>query len=602
MVAAFEGWNDAGEAASGARRRTWSEVWDADAGRRARPGGLLRLPGQPARRWRSTTAAPRGSPGRPPGCLSPRPPGADRDVVLVRGHRAAHALAVVLRRSCSGYAERLGVDHGRHRSARCSPTRRTPGPIPVSDDHRRRRAGRPARRWSRRTYEGPTGIVGVLQDACAEAGLPAVSLLGGGAALRRAAALAPRPRWRCCTSVEELLDVTVPLGDLPEEARAWERGVDELAERGRARSPSTSGSWRRPRTPPTCRRPAARRSPGSSSATCAAATTAHRPGPLSGPSPRRAGRRAGRRRPRARRERRTPSRASAVPATRPGRRSPTAGGAELRVGPARRRRARAPRGVEVVGERARAPRRARARRRRTGRRRRRHGRPASGASRCCASASASVGPLPVRAVVVGRAAPAGSPSGRRPRRAAGRRSTRLPAGLAHLLAVQPDHAGVHVDLRERPRAGRAPAPATAPISWCGKTRSEPPPCTSNAMPEVLQGDRRALDVPAGPAAAERAAVPGRLAGRARPATAAQSSGCCLPGRSGSPPRSANSSQHRRARPGRTPRRSRGSACDGEVDVAVGLAVGPGDPVGRARRRAAARRRRRRAGCASTAPM
>ena len=32
-------------------------------------------------------------------------------------------------------------------------------------------------------------------------------------------------RW-----VEDLLDVSVPMGDLPEQARAWERGVNELAE------------------------------------------------------------------------------------------------------------------------------------------------------------------------------------------------------------------------------------------------------------------------------------------------------------------------------------------------------------------------------------
>jgi hypothetical protein len=30
--------------------------------------------------------------------------------------------------------------------------------------------------------------------------------------------------------VEDLLDVTVPLGDLPEQSRAWENGVNELAE------------------------------------------------------------------------------------------------------------------------------------------------------------------------------------------------------------------------------------------------------------------------------------------------------------------------------------------------------------------------------------
>ena len=30
--------------------------------------------------------------------------------------------------------------------------------------------------------------------------------------------------------LEELLEVSIPLGELPEDARAWERGVDELAE------------------------------------------------------------------------------------------------------------------------------------------------------------------------------------------------------------------------------------------------------------------------------------------------------------------------------------------------------------------------------------
>ena len=30
--------------------------------------------------------------------------------------------------------------------------------------------------------------------------------------------------------VEDVLDLSLPLADLPQEARAWERGVDELAE------------------------------------------------------------------------------------------------------------------------------------------------------------------------------------------------------------------------------------------------------------------------------------------------------------------------------------------------------------------------------------
>ena len=40
----------------------------------------------------------------------------------------------------------------------------------------------------------------------------------------------PKATLALLRRVEELLDVTVPLGDLPEDARAWERGVDELAE------------------------------------------------------------------------------------------------------------------------------------------------------------------------------------------------------------------------------------------------------------------------------------------------------------------------------------------------------------------------------------
>ena len=72
------------------------------------------------------------------------------------------------------------------------------------------------------------------------------------------------------------------------------------------------------------------------------------------------------------------------------------------------------------------------------------------------------------------------------------------------------------------RCTRAPCPESSRracdvlISWCGNSRSEPPPSTSNGQPEGVAGDDRALDVPAGPAAAERAAVPGRLP-RALPA-------------------------------------------------------------------------------------
>jgi predicted ATP-grasp superfamily ATP-dependent carboligase len=78
-------------------------------------------------------------------------------------------------------------------------------------------------------YKGPTGIVGVLQHACTAAGLASVSLW---AAVPHYVAQPPSPKATLALlrSVEDILDIPVPLQDLPAEARAWERGVDELAE------------------------------------------------------------------------------------------------------------------------------------------------------------------------------------------------------------------------------------------------------------------------------------------------------------------------------------------------------------------------------------
>jgi predicted ATP-grasp superfamily ATP-dependent carboligase len=79
------------------------------------------------------------------------------------------------------------------------------------------------------TYEGPTGIVGVLQAACAEASIPAVSLW---AAVPHYVAQPPCPKATLAllTRLEDVLDITVPLGDLVEESAAWQLGVDELAD------------------------------------------------------------------------------------------------------------------------------------------------------------------------------------------------------------------------------------------------------------------------------------------------------------------------------------------------------------------------------------
>jgi hypothetical protein len=78
-------------------------------------------------------------------------------------------------------------------------------------------------------YKGPTGILGVVQYQLAQAGIPAVSLW---ASVPHYVATPPNPKATLALlrGVEDILDAPLPLADLAEEARAWERGVDELAQ------------------------------------------------------------------------------------------------------------------------------------------------------------------------------------------------------------------------------------------------------------------------------------------------------------------------------------------------------------------------------------
>jgi proteasome assembly chaperone (PAC2) family protein len=78
------------------------------------------------------------------------------------------------------------------------------------------------------TYEGPTGILGVFNDACALLDIPAVSYW---AAVPHYVAQPPCPKATLALlgQLEELLQAPMPIGDLADDAKAWERGVDELA-------------------------------------------------------------------------------------------------------------------------------------------------------------------------------------------------------------------------------------------------------------------------------------------------------------------------------------------------------------------------------------
>jgi proteasome assembly chaperone (PAC2) family protein len=78
------------------------------------------------------------------------------------------------------------------------------------------------------SYEGPTGIVGVLGDAAARSGMRVLTLW---AAIPHYVSHPPCPKATLAllSQLEELLDTSLDFDDLPELSRAWERGVDELA-------------------------------------------------------------------------------------------------------------------------------------------------------------------------------------------------------------------------------------------------------------------------------------------------------------------------------------------------------------------------------------
>jgi predicted ATP-grasp superfamily ATP-dependent carboligase len=79
------------------------------------------------------------------------------------------------------------------------------------------------------TYEGPTGIIGVLHAACADAGLPSASLW---AAVPHYVAVAPNPKGALALlrRLESLVGVTVDATELEDAAGDYERQVSRAVE------------------------------------------------------------------------------------------------------------------------------------------------------------------------------------------------------------------------------------------------------------------------------------------------------------------------------------------------------------------------------------
>jgi len=223
MIAAFEGWNDAGSAATAALQHL-HEVWGAEDVDELdpeeyhdfqvnRPVVTTDDEGRREITWPTTTIAST--------VLSPT----GRRVVLVHGIEPS----MRWRRYCRellDIAEEHGVRTVVTLGALLADVPHTrPIPMTATSESVGLQAVLDV---EPSTYEGPTGIVGVLQHAAAERGLQSVSLW---AAVPHYVAHPPSPKATLAilARIEELLSEPIPLGDLPEDAEAWQHGVDELA-------------------------------------------------------------------------------------------------------------------------------------------------------------------------------------------------------------------------------------------------------------------------------------------------------------------------------------------------------------------------------------
>ncbi len=221
LITAFRGWNDGGQAASLALGYL-VKAWDAERFADVDPENFfdfqvtrpqVTLVEGKTRRidWPETVF------------FHARPEGLDRDVVLLLGiepnirWRTFTSLIV-------GLAQDLGVDLVVTLGALLADVPHT-RPAPVTGSATSEEMVRELGLQQSR-YEGPTGIVGILHDACGQAGIASASLW---AAVPHYVSLAPNPRaaYALCRRLGDLLGGTIPTAELEE---AGENFVTQVSE------------------------------------------------------------------------------------------------------------------------------------------------------------------------------------------------------------------------------------------------------------------------------------------------------------------------------------------------------------------------------------
>ena len=223
VIAAFAGWNDAGEAASNAGHHL-ADVWAT------RPFATIDAEdfydfscdatARATRRRRSTAR----SSGRSNELSASSVLGADMDVVLLIGTEPQ----LKWRTFCSEVIEVVTELNARMLITLGALLAEVPHSRPVSvigtaadptliDQHGLQRSG----------YEGPTGIVGALHDACNTAGLPSLSLWAAVPAYVQGAP-SPKAALALVERVGDVLDLMIPTTALEIASAAYEREVDEV--------------------------------------------------------------------------------------------------------------------------------------------------------------------------------------------------------------------------------------------------------------------------------------------------------------------------------------------------------------------------------------
>jgi predicted ATP-grasp superfamily ATP-dependent carboligase len=220
LISAFRGWNDGGQGASLAAGYL-ARLWDADL--------IADLDPEEFFDFQATRPHVKLEDGLTRQIVWPetafyraRPEGFDRDIVLLLGVEP-NLRWQAFTRLIVDYAADLGVELVVSLGSLLADVPHT-RPCPVTgsatDPELVERLGLQASR-----YEGPTGIVGVLHDACRRQNLPSVSFW---AAVPHYVSLTPSPRaaLALCERLGSLLEVEIDVEELQEAAEGY---VDQVS-------------------------------------------------------------------------------------------------------------------------------------------------------------------------------------------------------------------------------------------------------------------------------------------------------------------------------------------------------------------------------------